>query len=154
MANSIWERFNDIANTEEVAEARAQFVPITEGTYEMKLEEIKADENKDGLPMIKGRFRTDTNKVVFYNQQLQNMNYPEMTAKNVASAVEFISALLGTDVEYTNLGELGDIIDDIPVGTMHTIKVTFGKKDTEKKYPILTCVKQYNLTSDDSDLPF
>lgn len=150
---NMWERFNDIANTEEIAEAKAQLAPIEIGTYEMKLEELKADANKDGLPMIKGRLRTDTNKVVFYNQQLQNINYPDMTAKNIASAIDFVSGLLGEDIEFTNLGNLANVIQSVPMGGMHTIKVSFSNKDTEKKYPILTCVKTYTVGGDE-DLPF
>jgi len=146
MANNMWERFNDIANTDEIAEARAQFVPIEAGTYEMKLESIKADENKDGLPMIKGRFITDTNKIVFYNQMLQNINYPEMTPRNIASAIEFIGGLIGEEITFTTLGEFGDIVNGVKLGGMHTIKVTFGKKDTECKFPILTVSKD--------DVPF
>lgn len=155
MSNGIWERFNDIASTDEVADAQAQFVPIEVGTYSMKLEELKADETKDGLPTIKGRFRTDTNKIVYYNQTLQNLNYPDMTATNIARAVDFISVLLNQTVKFKNLGDFADIIDSVPVGGFHTVEVTFGKKDVDHKFPVLTGVKREDFDMGDlSDLPF
>lgn len=132
---SIWERFNDIANTDEVAEAKAQFVPLEAGTYPMKLEELKVVENDAGLPVVKGRLRTETNKVVFYNQNIQNISYPEMTAKNIASVIKFVSGLLGSEVEYTNFVSLVETIESVPIGGMHTIKVTYRQnKDKTKEY--------------------
>lgn len=154
-SNSVWERFNDIANTEEVAEAKAQFAPLEAGTYEMKLEKIGMEETQDGLPKIAGQFRTDTNKVVFYNQNIQNINYPDMTAKNIAAAVEFCEGLLCQNIDYTTFSDFADLVDNIPTGEMHTIKVVYKKKKdgTVSKYPTLICIKKYSV-EDDGDLPF
>lgn len=139
MAN-VWERFNDIADTKEVAEERAKYAPLESGTYKMKLEEIKADEDQNGLPVIKIRFRTTTNKVVFYNLRLQNLNYPEMTAGNIAKAVEFVSSIVGEEIGFTTLSAFADLIDRIPVGGMYNVKVSFATKDVDKKYPVLTVI--------------
>lgn len=147
MAN-LWERFNGIANTEEVNTAKKQFEPIKAGTYRMRLEEFKADENRDGLPMVKGRFRTDTNKVVFYNQQLQNLNYPDMTATNIAKAVQFVSCLLCKDIEFTTLGDFADTIATVPIGDFYEVKVSYATKDIEEKYPLL------EVLSKETELPF
>ena len=155
MAN-MWERFNDIANTEEIADAKAQLAPLEAGTYEMKLEKIEMAETKNGLPKVSAMFRTDTNKVVFYNQNIQNLNYPEMTAKNIASAVEFCEGLIGDDIHFTKFSDFADLVDSIPTGTMHTIKVEYKtKKDgTVSKYPTLTCIKHYALDADGEKMPF
>ena len=150
---NLWARFDNIASTAEVADARAQFIPIAIGTYEMKLEALEAGEDTNGMPMVKGRFRTDTNKVVFYNQNLQNVNYPDMTAGNIAKAVEFVSGLLNKEVEFTTLGAFADTIATVPLDTMHTIKVTFGKKDVDCKFPVLTVIKPV-VNMDDMTTPF
>ena len=94
----------------------------------MKLEKIGMEETQDGLPKIAGQFRTDTNKVVFYNQNIQNINYPDMTAKNIAAAVEFCEGLLGQNIDYTTFSDFADLVDNIPTGEMHTIKVVYKKK--------------------------
>ena len=86
--SNIWDRFDSIVKPEEVIEAKSKFEPTEAGKYEVTLEELIPSENKDGLPALKGRFRTiEGNKVIFYNQNLQNLNFPEMTAVNIAEAI-------------------------------------------------------------------
>lgn len=136
--SNLWERFEGIVNPNEVAEAKTQFAPIEAGKYQMVLEEIAPAESKEGLPMIKGKFRTiEGNKVVFYNQMLQNLNYPSMTAVNVAEAVTFISGLIGEDIVFTGLSKFAEIISSIEVGKTYTVEVSYGKKDLEMKFPKL-----------------
>ena len=149
-----WERFNTIANTDEVATAQAQFKPLDEGTYAMKLEKIEAGTSKSGLPMLKAQLRTDTNKVVFYNQMLQNLNNPEMTATNIAKAITFVGALNGREIEFTNLGTFADDVSKTPTGEMYSVKVTYGKKDTEHQFANLTIVSMLDSIRTDGDCPF
>lgn len=132
---SVWERFDDIANTEEVDTAKAQFKPLEEGEYEAVLEKIEAKESKSGLPMLSAQFRTNTNQMVFYNQVLQNINNPEITARNIAQAVTFLEGVLGEDIQFEGLAKLAQIVESVPVNTNYTIEVTYGKNDTEKNFP-------------------
>lgn len=137
---SIWERFNDIASAEEVLEAKTQFEPLDAGTYKMTLQEIKPDENKDGLPMIKGKLKTEEGKTVFYNQMLQNISNPRMTAVNISEAVKFIEGLSGEEYAFENLGALATKIEEIAeqfVNTEYIVAVTYGTKDIERKFPKL-----------------
>lgn len=136
--SNIWERFESIATPDEVVEAKTQFAPIETGSYKMTLEEIAPAESKDGLPMVKGKFRiADSNRVVFYNQNLQNLNYPNMTAVNIAEAVTFISGIVNEEVEFTGLSAFADLISGIQVGGMYNVEVNYGKNDYDKKFPKL-----------------
>lgn len=146
----LWERFDDIANADEVKEAKFENTPLQAGTYTMTLQEIKAAESKNGLPMIKGVFRLDNNRPVYYNQMLQNLNYPDLTAKNIAEALNFISGLIGEEIDYNGLSDLERIIDGIEAGLVASINVTYGKKDYEQKFPIL---KVEGLV-DNGEMPF
>ena len=135
---NLWERFDGIVTANEVTEAKNQFEPMEEGLYTVALEAIEAGESKDGLPMVKGKFRTDNNRVIFYNQLLQNINYPNMTAVNIGEAVAFLSALKGSEIEFTTLSNLGeeiDLIQNYKIGEEYTLKLTYGKKDFDQKFP-------------------
>lgn len=134
---SIWERFDNIASADEVAEEINKFKPIEAGTYNMTLEKLEAGESKAGLPMVKGQFRTMENKAVFYNQMLQNMNYPEMTASNIAKAVDFVGKLLGEEIVYSTMGNFAKEIERVQTGEIYSVRVTYGKKDLDMKFPIL-----------------
>lgn len=147
-----WARFDDIAKPEEVMEAKAQFEPIEVGVYKMRLEEIKPTESKKGLPMLAGKFRLiKSNRVLFYNQMLQNLNYPHMTTVNVVEAVAFIGQLVGEEIEFTGLGNLGEIVMAIPVNSEYHIEVTYGDKDYEKSFPKLRVVDESEVKEDIDD---
>lgn len=137
---SIWNRFNAITTAEEVKVAMTQNTPIEIGEYECTLVSIEAALSKAQLPMIKGVFRTSEGKNIWYNQSLQNLNYPSLTAANIAAAVQFLSALVGTEYEYKDLDSLADFIATIPCDTTHRIKVSFSTKDVEHRFPILTVI--------------
>lgn len=140
--SNVWERFENIASVDEVATAKVQFSPIEEGDHKAVLETIEPSESKDGLPMIKGKFRlVDNNRVVFYNQMLQNLSYPNMTAQNIAEAITFVGGLLGQDVEFEGLGALADLITTVPIGGEYMLNVSYGKKDFDKKFPKLKVVE-------------
>jgi len=127
--NSVWDRFDDIASENEVEEAAAQALPLEEGTYEMTLEEVKPDENKEGLPRLTGRFRiAATNKAVFYNQNLQIPAYPSMTPMLIGQAVAFVKGLLDTEYKFTGLSALANVVAGIEAGGIYSIKVTKNKK--------------------------
>lgn len=143
---SIWERFESIAKPEEVMEVKNSFTPVEEGVYRARLEELIPAESKNGLPMLKGKFRlVDNNKMVFYNQMLQNLNYPDMNAKNIAEAVEFVNGLLEEEVEFTGLGAFEELITTIPVGLECVLEVSYGKTDYEKKFTKLKVVDKSEL---------
>jgi hypothetical protein len=132
---NVWSRFENIASTEEVNAEKEKFKPIDAGDYEAVLEELKADVNKDGLPMIKGKFRTTTNRVLFYNQNLQNLNYPNMTAVNIADAVGVIDAITGEEIPYTGLADLAERVDAVQTGGTYSVRVSYGKNDFDMKFP-------------------
>lgn len=136
---SVWERFESIANKEEVATAKKEFEPLDEGEYVVLLEKLEATESQQGLPMVKGQFRiVESNRIIFYNQNLQNLNYPNMTAQNIAEAQQFVNMLLNETHEFETLGGLADLIGTVPMGGTHKIKLSYGKNDKEtRKYPKL-----------------
>lgn len=140
--SNLWERFDDIATPDEIEEARVQATPLEAGNYTMILQEIKPDESKEaGLPMLKGVFRLEeNNRAVYYNQVLQNLNYPNLTARNIAAAVEFVGGLLGEEITYTGLSALADDVERIEIGTKVIMEVSYAKKDTEKKFPVLKVI--------------
>lgn len=161
--SSLWERFENIASAEEVNTAKAQFTPLPSGEYEVILESIEPSESKDGLPMLKGKFRViENNRVVFYNQMLQNLNYPNMTAVNIAEAVSFIGAIKGEELEFTGLGALAREVELLPTGTQHKIALSYGKNDHDMKFPKIKIVpKPIELGDEvpsnyfgDNDVPF
>lgn len=144
---SVWDRFESIVNAEDVIEAKAKFEPIETGTYQMTVESIEASESKSGLPMLKGKFRTEENRVVFYNQMLQNLNYPNMTAVNIGEAVTFIDGLTKEEIPFTSLTDLETRINNIAIGEVHTISVSYGVKDIEHKFAKLKVMA-------DEEIPF
>jgi len=77
---------------------------------------------------------------IWYNQSLQNLNYPSLTAANIAAAVQFLTALVGAEYEYKDLDSLAAFIATIPCNTTHRIKVSFSAKDVEHRFPILTVI--------------
>jgi len=132
---NIWERFDGMVKPEEVAEAKAQFGTLDAGDYTMKLESLEPAENKDGLPMLKGSFRIPaTNKLAFYNQNLQNMNFPQMTAVNIAEAVNFVGDLMGEEIEFTTLSDLADKASSIPLGSEYQMRISYNAKDVDQKF--------------------
>lgn len=137
----VWDRFDAIASADEVENAKTQFAPLDAGDYEMVLEEIEPTESANGLPMLKGKFRTvEGGKVVFYNQMLQNLNAPNMTAVNIAEAVTFVSGLLGEDIKFEGLAKFAEVVSGITVGETYTVNVSYGKKDLERKFAKLKIV--------------
>lgn len=151
--SNVWERFDEIAKPEEVMEKKAQFAPIEAGVYKMRLEEIQPTQSQKGLPMLAGKFRLiKSNRVLFYNQMLQNLAYPHMTPVNVAEAVAFIGQLIGEEIEFTGLKDLGEIVLGIPVNSEYVIEVTYGNTDREKKFPKLKVVDESDLPTDVNDI--
>lgn len=154
---NIWERFNNIASTDEVIEAKNQYKPFEEGTYKFTLEEIRPDVNRNGLPVLKARFRrVEDNKPLYINQILQNLSYPQMTAKNIADAIALIEGLTGEEIEYTGLADLANKVSEIVLGEEYEITITYAKKDTEKKFPKIAEIRKVNYGegATDSELPF
>ncbi len=151
---SIWDRFDDIASAEEVETAKKKFEPIEIGRYQTILEELKPDENRDGLPMLKGKFKcVDGGRVIFYNQNLQNLNYPNLTASNIADATVFVGALLGEEIAFKGLADLAKRVEEVEIGKEFTIEVSYGKKDTDRKYPKLKVIPAEDIPTDES-MPF
>ena len=160
---SIWERFNEIegADAGAVEEARSQFEPIEEGQYKVRLEGLEASESRSGLPMVKGRFRIvegeKENQLIFYNQVIQNLNYPNITALNISKVMTLVSGILGERVEFEGLVKLEQLLKSIDEGIEFTIEVKYEARDTEKSFPQITVVKELedlaeNISSD--DIPF
>ena len=153
--SGIWDRFDGIANKDEVEKAKSQFTPIAPGEYECELESIEAGESQNYLPMIKGKFKKlDGSGYIFYNQLLQNVNKPEMTAVNIADAVQFISDLTGEEIVFNSMSQFGDIVGGIKFGDHYLIKVSYGTKDVDHKFPKLKCVKKLEPDIPLEPLPF
>ena len=139
---NLWERFENIATPEEVESAKAEFTPMAEGMYKVRLEEIEAGEIKSGLPMLKGKFRViESNRVIFYNQVLQNLSYPFITAKNIASATIFINGLTHEELEFTGIGALAERVAGITMGGEYDIQLTYEEKDVDKKFPKIEIIQ-------------
>lgn len=162
MTENVWERFDSIVDASEVVEAKAKFTPIEAGDYVATLEKLEPSVSQNGNPMLKGQFRTDSNKVVFYNQMLQNVNNPEMTAINVAEAVTFLSGITCKDLDFSTIGTLGklaELASNVELYGRYNIRITYGTKDLEMKFPKIKVVSKvlsdtsFNNVEDDS-LPF
>ena len=160
---SVWERFNEIegADSNAVDEARSQFEPIGEGDYKVRLEGLVASESKSGLPMVKGRFRIiegeRENSIIFYNQVIQNLNYPSITALNISKVMTLVSGILGETIDFTGLVDLEKLLNDIEEGIEFTLNVTYDAKDTEKSFPQLRVVEDIDdldLGSNTEDVAF
>jgi len=139
---NLWERFDNIANTDEIQEAKAQLKPLPAGTYEMKLVSIKASESaKSKLPMMKVECElVDGGRRVYYNQVLQNLNYEWITTKNIATILAFIEGITGEEVLYKGLGNLADLVAKIETDEVFDIRVSYGKKDIEESFPTFTVI--------------
>lgn len=152
---SIWEKFEGIASAEEVVQAVNTRKPLPEGDYRMILKKIEPSESQNGLPMLKGEFQMiDGGRKVFYNQILQNTNYPYLTAKNIANAVAFISGLTGEHFEFTSMAELESAVYEIGLETEHNIRVAYRANDVDKKYPELSVVEEIEDPVDNGDVAF
>lgn len=163
--SNLWERFESIVSTEEVKEAKAQFTPLEAGDYSAILESIEPSESKNGLPMLKGKFKAiNGGRFLFYNQMLQNLSNPKMTAINVAEAIEFVGGLLEEEVDFKGLADFANLIYGIPTGGIYKVNVSYGQKDYEMKFPKLKIIEKvaenidvYNQEVpmvDDGDMPF
>ena len=157
--SNLWERFDGIADKESVEEAKNQFTPVDEGIYDVVLEELAPAESKNGLPMLKGKFRMlQGNRILFYNQNLQNLNYPNLTAKNIAEALTFVSGIAGEEIEYNGLSDFADTILKLPMGTSHKVKVSYAQNDTERKFTKLEVIEKVDGIDmdgyEDGDIPF
>ena len=117
------------------------------------LELLEPSESEKHIPMLKSRFRMKSNnRIVFYNLMLQNISKPEMTAVNIAEAVNFINSLTGEDYSFTNLGEFAQYISTLMVvGREYTIQISYGAKDVDQKFPK---VKVLPTIPEDSAMPF
>ena len=134
MFENPWLKYNDVVSKDDVLNPKPRITPLEPGTYEARLEQFEPSESKKGLPMIKGRFRLKNNRIIFYNQMLQNTQYPNMTAVNIAAAVKTVGQLLGEKIEFENMGSFAELIDSIPLGGLYKIEVTYGKKDIARNF--------------------
>lgn len=159
---SVWERFNNIATTDEVVQARSKFAPTEPGQYEVSLDSIEAGFSNSQLPMMKVALRRMDNKVIFYNQLLQNINNPTMSAVNIAQAVAFVEGLIGESYDFTTLDAFANKLTELSqslVGSRFKVDVSYGAKDIEQsfaKVKILEILSDVDdsLSLTDEDVPF
>ena len=142
---SMWERFEGIATPEEVKNAQVDFKPLPAGKYPLILKTMEASESKDGLPMFKASFeRVDNGNLVYYNQILQNINYPNITAKNIKRVVILVNGMTEKSYEYSGMGSFEEYIKTSAPSVLDKeflIEVSYDKKDAvDMKYPIYTVV--------------
>jgi len=145
--SNVWNRFAGIATATEVNAEKEKFTPLPIGKFKAELISMIPAENKDGLPMVKGSFRLDTGRMAYVNQNLQNINYPNMTAVNTAKVVAMIESIKGESIDFTNVEDLADTILGLEMGGNFTLDISYGAKDTECKYPNIVII------SDETDLP-
>lgn len=165
--SNVWERFEGMEGTspDEVAQERAKFEPLEEGTYKVELERwtdefgedhvLQAGESQSGNPMVKGRLRIQEGErkgsMIFYNQLIQVPNYPSLTARNIGLLTTFLSGVLGERIEFTGLGDLADLVSRVEEGIKFTVELSYDAKDVEKKYPRVEVVGR---EVDNEDMPF
>jgi hypothetical protein len=162
---NLWERFDDIADVNEVVENKSKFKPLEAGIYKAKLERLEAGESKNGQPMLKSMFRTEDNRVIFDNKFLQSPN-PEWTANNIAQAVAFLEGVRDELIEYDGLGGLAKLIAEMQQepdndennevkeewAKLLKIEVKYGNKDTEHNFPKVSVIEHVEETPfDDGD---
>ena len=147
---SLWERFNNIATVDEVEVAKAVYTPVEAGKYYAILNKIEAGESSSGLPMLKASFKLESGRLVFVNQVLQNPNYPDMTAGNIARALDFVEKIIGEDIKFTSLGDFAELIENIKINpdVTYVIEVSYADKDTEHKFAQVKIIKR-----EDNNLP-
>ena len=149
---NVWERFDSIVNPEDVMEQKAQFEPIKPGVYAVTVESLVSAENRNGFPMLKGKFRlVDSNRILFYNHNLQVPGYEQLTIDNVAEAYALVQGILQDDFDFRGLGDLANKIESIPVGTGITIEVSYGRNDTGMSFPSVKVVEN-EVDVDDIEL--
>ena len=152
---SVWERFDDIATAEEVEEAVSQFQNPKVGEYKVTLEAIEATENKDGLPMVKIKFKdVESNKTIYYNQNLQNINYPNMSKVYIGEVLEMVGGLCREEIKFQGLIKLADKINSMKMGGISKIKLFYDKKDIEEKYLKYKFIGEVKVGEDGKELPF
>jgi hypothetical protein len=140
---NLWERFENIVSKDEVQVEKHKFEPLAIGEYKVKLEVLEPSESKNGLPMLKGQFRmSDSNRIIFYNQMLQNLNSPQMTAVNIAEAIAFVGGLVGESLEFEGMGEFANLVENVPLGNEYRLMVTYGNKDFDQKFPKLKVLEK------------
>ena len=146
MNSTIWDQFAELVSVNEVNNPKPQIEPIAPGVYEARLEQFEPSTSKKGLPMIKGRFRLKNNRIIFYNQMLQNVQYPNMTAVNINDAVKTVGQLLGEKIEFLGMPELAETINSIPLGSLYKIEVSYGKKDLERAFTKINVISLIDET--------
>lgn len=155
MSDNIWERFEGIANTTEVESAKVSFTPIAEGDYISTLERIEAGVHPTtGVPVMNVRFRTDSNRVVFLNSQLQDINDPTKTPQRIAIAVSILDKLSGETVAFSSMSALVTRIENIKTGVLYNIRISYKDKDIDRKYPVVKILEKKDFVETDTSLPF
>lgn len=160
--DNLWSRFDSITTADEVASAVTDFSPMDAGIYDSAtLEEIVATENKDGLPTMKAKFRVDGRAVVYF-LQLQNLNYPSVTATNCALANNMVNKILGVDDAFVSLSKLAhdiEVAQETQVGLNYKIDISYNmKRDPERKWAIVKVLDFATVDvaddGNDEDIPF
>jgi len=144
MLDNPWTKHNDVVSKDDLLNLKPKIAPIAPGIYEARLEQFEPSESKKGLPMIKGRFRLKNNRIIFYNQMLQNLQYPNMTAVNIADAVKTVGQLLGEKIQFETMENFAELIDSIPLGGLYKIEVSYGKKDVDRNFTKIQILESIN----------
>lgn len=147
---NIWERFDAMATSAEVKEARENiFEKIPAGRYTAEVISIEPAESRDGNPMVRYKFRdVNTNKLIRTASCLSTTARPDLTPVNIARELAFIESLTGVTLEFTSMGQLCEDIRNLTVGNTVTLEVTY--KNENAKYPDFAVIPTVN----DEALPF
>lgn len=118
MTKSIWEKFDEVIDTEglqkdaeEAANNNKTFEEIPENNYEVEVNKIELKESKKGDPMLTIWFKIIAGKykgsLIFYNQVL-NQGF------GVHSANEMLRSLdSGVEIKWTKFAEFHELLLDI-----------------------------------------
>lgn len=155
---SVWEKFENIVTAEEIAELSSKgYEKPAEGKHTVELLSVEPSETSNGVPIVKFRYAdVDTHTQIFASMFLQNMNYPEGTAREINKVLAVLRKL-GNPIEFVSMADLEKRIMETKLGGKYEINVTY--KDAGKKYPIVEIVREIkdeyaiDESLDDDDLP-
>lgn len=150
--SNIWERFNNIVTVEEVNEVQKNnFDKPTAGEHVVNLINIEPSETSNGSPTVRFIFEDVTNGSKYLHTMfLQNVNYPDGTARAINDVLKFVRIMTGTELKFTSMEKLCDDLNAVKYDGKIKIFVSYPKEDS--KYPkiaILERIKdEYEILED------
>ena len=138
---SVWEKFENIVTAEEIAElSKKEYEKPAEGKHTVELLSVEPSETSNGVPIVKFKYMDlDTHNQIFASMFLQNMYYPESTAREINKVLAVLRKL-GNPIDFVSMADLEKHIMETKLGGKYEINVSY-KKSTDK-YPIIEIVRE------------